>query len=157
VPELAAAVVILRDRVLIVRRSWTEGFLPGQWGVPCGKVDKGESSRQAVLRELHEETCLSGAVVGHVGQSDFPSVWRGRQVQNVQHNYLINPKFDPAQVDENGMPAVVTPKDDQEVKWVPMDGIEGVGLDSHNLRTIRQALAVYARNHPVSSMSNASS
>lgn len=156
-PELAAAVVIVKNRVLIVSRSLTEGFLPGQWGVPCGKVDKGEDSQQAVLRELREETSLTGAVVGHVGQSDFPSIWRGRQVQNVQHNYLVNPKIDPAKVDKDGMPAVETPKDDQRVKWVPTDEIEEAGLDPHNLRTIRQGLAVHTRNQLVSSTSSASS
>jgi 8-oxo-dGTP diphosphatase len=158
-PELAAAVVILKDRrstdrVLIVRRSNTEGFLPGRWGVPCGKVDENETSRQAVLRELFEETGLTGSVIEHVGQSDFPSLWRGRQVENIQHNYLVSSEIDPVRVDRDGMPEVVMPIRDQKAQWVPTATIENFGLDLHNLRTIRQGLEVHQL---VSSMSNASS
>jgi 8-oxo-dGTP diphosphatase len=157
VPELAAAVVMHNDHVLIVRRSRSEGFLPGRWGVPCGKVDEGESSQQAALRELYEETGLSGAVVSHVGRSDFPSTWRGQRVLNVQHNYLISPDVDPARVDSAGMPKVTLPKKDQRAKWVPASGIAAAGLDSHNIRTIRQGLKGRAHPQPVSSSSTNSS
>ncbi|MDX6346920.1 MAG: 8-oxo-dGTP diphosphatase, partial [Streptomyces sp.] len=40
---MAAAVVVHDDRVLTVRRSFGERFLPGVWGVPCGKLDAGET------------------------------------------------------------------------------------------------------------------
>ena len=56
-PELAAAVVMHNDHVLIVRRSRSEGFLPGRWGVPCGKIDEGEYSRE------REEWAQRGAQV----------------------------------------------------------------------------------------------
>lgn len=141
-PKLAAAVVMHKDHVLIIRRSRTEGFLPGRWGVPCGKIDEGESSQQAVLRELYEETGLSGRVVDCVGQSDFPSTWRGQRVTNVQHNYLVD--ISPTPVDSAGMPKVRLPKEDQEAKWVPASGIGSVGLDQHNLQTIRQGLAKHS-------------
>ena len=156
VPELAAAVVVLNDHVLIVRRSESEGFLPGQWGVPCGKVDSGETSQQAVLRELQEETGLSGTVVRCVGRSDFRSNWRGRRVENVQRNYLVSPDIDSARVDPAGMPEVSPPKQDQAFKWVPAGKIGDVGLDSHNLRTIRQGLAAGVSRQPANSSSSAS-
>jgi 8-oxo-dGTP diphosphatase len=161
-PELAAAVVILKDRrsadrVLIVRRSKTESFLPRRWGVPCGKVDENETSQEAVLRELFEETGLRGAVVTQVGRSDFRSVWRGQQVENVQHNYLVSTEIDPAQVDRYGMPKVVMPMRDQKARWVPPVGLEKVGLDLHNFLTIKQGLDVYLRDQLVSSTSTASS
>ena len=50
--RLAAAVTVHRDRVLVVRRSETERFLPRVWGVPCGKIDPGESADDAAVREL---------------------------------------------------------------------------------------------------------
>ena len=50
---LAAAIVIYNDCVLIVRRSKKESLMPRAWGVPCGKIDKGEGSfEEAVLREV---------------------------------------------------------------------------------------------------------
>lgn len=137
-PRLAAAVVIHKDHVLIIRRSHTEGFLPGRWGVPCGKIDEGESAQHAVLRELYEETGLSGSVAGWVGRSNFPSTWRGQHVTNVQDNYLVSIR--PTRVDRTGMPEVTLPKEDQDAQWVPASQIGTVGLDQHNLRTIRQGL-----------------
>lgn len=112
-PHLAAAVVVHRGCVLIVRRSERETFLPRQWGVPCGKVGAGEDPRDAVLRELHEETGLAGTVAGYAGRSDFPSVWHGQPVINVQRNYLVH-----ATAGGAGMPGTVLPERDQETRWV---------------------------------------
>lgn len=141
--ELAAAVVVLQNRVLVVRRSNTEGFLPGRWGVPCGKVDQNEDTRVAVLRELLEETGLNGEVVDQVGQSEFPSVFRGQHVNNIQHNYLVKAKVDPTRVDEQGMPEVRLPKKDQQAQWVRLSDVGTFGLDQHNLHTIQQGLLAH--------------
>ena len=48
-----AAVILDRDRVLLQRRS--DG---GQWGLPGGSVEVGESVTEAVVREVREETGL---------------------------------------------------------------------------------------------------
>ncbi len=50
--------VIRDDHILMVRnvvdgRSW--------WTLPGGGVEPGETDAEAVLRELHEETCLHGS------------------------------------------------------------------------------------------------
>ena len=43
--ELAAAIVVHNDRVLVVRRSKEEVFLPRNWGIPCGKIDRASRLR----------------------------------------------------------------------------------------------------------------
>lgn len=143
--KLAAAIVVHHGRVLIVRRSDTETFWPGVWGVPCGKLEGNESPSEAVLRELREETGLSGKKVDFVGRSVFSSNWRGRAVENIQNNYLVEPEVNPADTDSEDMPVIRTPKKDQESGWVDTDKLDSVqGLDEHNLRTIRQGLAAQA-------------
>jgi 8-oxo-dGTP diphosphatase len=141
--ELAAAIVIHKGCILIVRRSDTEKLAPGVWGVPCGKLDKNESASEAVLRELQEETGLCGEIVRPAGNRIFRSEWHGRRITNVQRNYVVQPEVDPADTDASDMPHVRLPKTDQASMWVPAGEIDSInGLDEHNLETIRQGLAV---------------
>ncbi|HEU5155409.1 MAG TPA: NUDIX hydrolase [Streptosporangiaceae bacterium] len=127
---LAAAVVLHNDHVLLVRRSMRESFLPGVWGVPCGKLDLDEDPEEAVLRELKEETGLSGKVRRFTGCSGFTSEFEGQPVDNIQNNFLVRP------LDFH----VVLPEPDQDFRWVPTVELDRAGLDDHNLKTIRQAL-----------------
>lgn len=127
---LAAAVVLHDDRVLVVRRSRREEFLPGVWGIPCGKLNPGETPSAGALRELKEEAGLAGEIRRFAGKSTFVSEWDGRQVNNVQMNFLVRP----LSLD------VVLPERDQEFQWIPTAELADSGLDPHNLGAIRQAL-----------------
>ncbi|MFF1376297.1 NUDIX hydrolase [Streptomyces sp. NPDC058308] len=127
--RLAAAVVAFRGRVLLVRRSETERFLPGVWGVPCGKLEPDESPRDGVLRELKEETGLLGHVLRKVGESSFVSTYRGHEVKNWQDNFLVRPlTFD-----------VTLPVPDQQHRWLAPAELGKVEIDDYNREIVRQA------------------
>lgn len=69
--EVVAAVVEARGRVLLCQRHDGE-HLPLLWEFPGGKIDPGESPRQALARELREELGVDaelGALVGDVSHS----------------------------------------------------------------------------------------
>ena len=65
------AVVVVDDRLLLIRRG-TAGR-QGEWSVPGGRVEPGETLAEAVVRELAEETGLEGVcgeLVGWVERID---------------------------------------------------------------------------------------
>jgi 8-oxo-dGTP diphosphatase len=53
-------------RILLTRLTYPE-IKAGQWTLPGGGIDFGESPTEAVLRELTEETGLTGAVESLAG------------------------------------------------------------------------------------------
>ena len=58
-----------RAALLLTRRAAGMSHHPGQWALPGGRIDTGESPEQAALRELHEEVGLrldAGAVIGRL-------------------------------------------------------------------------------------------
>jgi 8-oxo-dGTP diphosphatase len=54
-----AAVIVKEKKVLLLKRREDEDVYPGIWELPSGKRKFGETSTQALLREVKEETGLS--------------------------------------------------------------------------------------------------
>lgn len=50
--------VFHNNKMLVVRRVSHDDTLGGEWELPGGGVDPGETIEQCVIRELHEETSL---------------------------------------------------------------------------------------------------
>jgi ADP-ribose pyrophosphatase YjhB (NUDIX family) len=48
-------VVKVNDEILLCKRS-SKSSLPGIWSVPAGSVEKEETTKEAAVREFHEET-----------------------------------------------------------------------------------------------------
>jgi 8-oxo-dGTP diphosphatase len=58
-PEVCVgAIVVVADRLLLVRRGRGPGA--GEWSVPGGRVEAGETLAEAVVRELAEEAGVEG-------------------------------------------------------------------------------------------------
>ncbi|MDO9358639.1 MAG: CoA pyrophosphatase [Polaromonas sp.] len=85
-----------RAAVLLTRRAAGLRSHPGQWALPGGGVDAGETAEMAALRELHEEVGLqpdSDAVLGrlddfvtHSGYAITPVVVWGGPAQHLVPN-----------------------------------------------------------------------
>lgn len=53
--DVAAAVILREDGSFLLGQRATDTFYPGYWEFPGGKVEAGETPREALIRELHEE------------------------------------------------------------------------------------------------------
>ena len=87
VTRIAAYALCLDDagRILLTRLSPGE-IKPGQWTLPGGGIDFGEAPADAVLRELTEETGLTGEVVSLAGVESWV---RGDDFQAIQIIYRV--------------------------------------------------------------------
>jgi ADP-ribose pyrophosphatase YjhB (NUDIX family) len=85
------------------------------WSLPKGHIEPGETAEQAAVREVAEETGISGEIVARLGTIDFWFIADGRRVHKTVHHYLmraVGGELSDADVE-------VT-----EVAWVPLPDIE---------------------------------
>lgn len=76
--RVAAYAVIMRDGELLLSRLAPYIARDELWTLPGGGVDHGENPRDAVLREVREETGLDAAIgdTARVYSAHLPGVWR---------------------------------------------------------------------------------
>ena len=127
-------VVVVRGRVLLVKRSVAPKI--GEWCLPGGFIELGESPERGALRELTEETGLSGAIEALLGVRATPSA---------QYHSVLMVGY--SVTDIRGS---VRPGDDaSEVRWFPLDELPPIAFDSH-----RHFLGLYSSNGQIVDSSN---
>jgi ADP-ribose pyrophosphatase YjhB (NUDIX family) len=129
VPAVCAVVADHGDRILLVRR----GVPPkvGFWCLPGGFMELDESPEEAALRELREETGVTGRIVRLLGLRATPSrIYRSVLLAG----YLVLPQGGEAAPGSDAL----------EVGWFTVEGLPEIAFESH--RTfIRQFSTAYTR------------
>jgi len=126
------AVIFDRARVLLIRRAHEP--LKGEWSLPGGAVDVGESLRAAVVREVREETGLDVEVdrlievVERITRDDAGRV----QYHFVIADYLCRPTGG----------RLASNSDAEAAEWADLDDLGRFHLTESALSVIRQAISV---------------
>jgi 8-oxo-dGTP diphosphatase len=82
----SAHVVLFRDgKVLILKRSKTDAWMPEHYGLPGGKLETGEELGEAVSRECQEETSIK------VDPADL--IFLSKVSNNKEHAFFCCSKF----------------------------------------------------------------
>lgn len=82
--------VIDGNKILLVKRAgpWVE---TGKWALPGGFLDRDETSQEAAVREVKEETGYESKVIKLFTVNDNPHRPREQNRQNVALIYLMKP------------------------------------------------------------------
>jgi len=82
------------------------------WSLPKGHVEAGETNEDAAVREVEEETGISGRVVAPLGTIDFWFVADGRRIHKTVHHFLMLAEGGELSADDIEV---------EQVEWVPLD------------------------------------
>lgn len=110
------------QKILVVRRSQNEGFLPGIFELPGGKLEFGETLENAVHREIKEETNLEVSIKSLVDARSYLS--KGDSQHNIELIYLVVPAV-------RGQEVKLGKEHDLHL-WINREDIESLTLPSND-------------------------
>jgi mutator protein MutT len=108
--ELSKAIIQKDGKYLLLKRASHSIHYPGLWDFAGGKLDPGETPKQAAIREIKEETNFDIEVDEELKQIEF---------KDVEHDLLFH-YFIPTSIKGD----LKLSSDHSEFKWV--EGIEGL-------------------------------
>jgi 8-oxo-dGTP pyrophosphatase MutT (NUDIX family) len=65
------------------------GRPPGLWALPKGQIDPGETGEATAIREIAEETGVTGRSLGKLGDVKYWFSWEGERVLKVVSFFLV--------------------------------------------------------------------
>nr|WP_221247016.1 NUDIX hydrolase [Gordonia humi] len=103
------------------------------WSLPKGHIETGETAEQTAMREVAEETGISGTVVAPLGKIDYWFVSDGRRIHKTVHHYLL--RFTGGELSAEDYEV-------SEVAWVPLSELPRRLTYSDERRLARMAESV---------------
>jgi ADP-ribose pyrophosphatase YjhB (NUDIX family) len=82
------------------------------WSLPKGHLEAGETPEEAAVREVAEETGITGRIIGTLGTINYWFIADGRRIHKTVHHYLLRAlsgELSAADVEV------------EEVAWVPLE------------------------------------
>lgn len=137
-PQPAVGTVCFRgEDVLLIRRGTKP--LAGDWSIPGGRIEFGETAEVAALRELAEETGVTARLCGLVDVVD--AIFRSRSSGEVARHYVL---FDYAAVWVSGEP--VAGDDADHAEWISPARLAELPLWEETRRVIEAARLMVSKS-----------
>jgi 8-oxo-dGTP diphosphatase len=136
------AVIIGGDFVILIRRGKEPGY--GRWSIPGGAVKLGEGLREALVREVREETGLEVKVGPVVEVID--RIVKDNEGRVAYHYVLV----DYVCSVYGGQLAPDT--DALEVRWVRKDELSGFDLPKVTREVIEKGWEIYTGNQRINGL-----
>ena len=108
-----------------------------RWSLPKGHIERGETTEQAAVREVAEETGISGRITARLGSVEYTFVADGRLIRKRVHHFLmeaLDGELSDADVE-------VT-----EVAWVPLTDLSRRLAYAGERRLVRRAVEMLAES-----------
>jgi 8-oxo-dGTP pyrophosphatase MutT (NUDIX family) len=122
-------------RAALIGRLDRRGRL--RWSLPKGHVEAGETNEDAAVREVAEETGITGRVVAPLGTIDFWFVADGRRVHKTVHHFLLLASG--GELSDEDIEV-------EQVEWVPLGQLADRLAYDDERRLIEQVPALLAEN-----------
>ncbi|MDP0399628.1 NUDIX hydrolase [Tsukamurella strandjordii] len=81
------------------------------WSLPKGHIEEGETAELTAIREIAEETGLTGSVLAPIGKIDYWFAVEGRRVHKTVHHFLLSWESGDLSAEDYEV---------SEVAWVPL-------------------------------------
>ena len=130
-PIVGVGAVIWNEKgeIVLIRRGQEPRL--GEWSIPGGKLEWGETLHAGVLREVREETGLTVEIVGLIEAVD--SIFRNAEGAVARHYVLID--FTARWIAGE----LSAGSDAAEARWVPYAGLDEYSLWTETRRIIDTA------------------
>lgn len=136
------AIVLKNNQILLVQRS-AKVPQANKFALPGGFLDRDETTKEGVLRELKEETGYQGKIINLFRIIDQPD--RGDDRQNVGFVYLVKPIAN----------KLIKSTEVSQIKWFNLDKLpknEDFAFDHYS--TIQLYLKYRQNKHPLPLLNN---
>ena len=123
--EVSAGGVVFRNThegvdIALASRRTRAGDLV--WGLPKGRIDAGETTEQAAIREVREETGLVAEIKAPLGDISYVYVWEKVRISKVVHFFLMRATGGDTNDHDDEM---------EEVRWFALaDAVDSAAYDS---------------------------
>jgi 8-oxo-dGTP diphosphatase len=132
VTHFTTGVAVFRsDKLLVVQRAAEDDALGGEWEIPGGGVDEGETIEQGARRELLEETGLVvSEVLGIFPGFDYTTA---RKPKARQFNFRVH--VEPGDV-------VLDPNEHDDYRWITEADIDALRDDPVMQKCLHDAFTI---------------